>query len=321
MGRYMAWRLLQAAPLIVAVVVLNFLIVHLAPGDPVNILIGEYGSTPAFREKVRHDYGLDKPLMIQLGVFLQRELRGDLGYSLYFNEPVIRLFLERLPATLLLMASQLAFALVAGVSLGIAAARHPYSAVDHASTAVALVGYSMPVFWSGLLFILLFSTAFGMLPSGGMVSMRQPPTGLAAAWDVGRHLILPALTLGLVNLALYVRLTRASMLEVLTHDYIRTARAKGVPERRVLNRHALRNAMLPVVTITGLDLGRMVGGAVLTETVFAWPGVGTLTFSALQSRDYPVIVGMFMLVAVGVIIANLLVDLAYAALDPRIQYR
>lgn len=321
MAGYIARRFAQAVPVVLAVVVLNFLIVHVAPGDPVTVLVGEYGSTPEFRERVRHEYGLDQPLHTQLAVYLRRVLRGDLGYSLYFNQPVIRLILERLPATILLMASQLTFALVTGVALGVAAARHPYSIVDNASTVIALVGYSMPVFWSGLLLILLFSTTLGLLPSGGMVSPREQITGVAAVWDILRHLILPACTLGLVNLALYVRLTRASMLEVLSQDYVRTAWAKGLAERRVLRHHALRNALLPVVTITGIDLGRMIGGAVLTETVFTWPGVGTLTFTALQTRDYPVIVGTFMLTSVAVILANLFVDVVYGTLDPRIQYR
>ena len=320
MAGYIARRFAQAVPVILAVVILNFLIVHMAPGDPVTILVGEYGSTPEFRERVRHEYGLDQPVHTQLSVYLQRVLRGDLGYSLYFNQPVIRLILERLPATLLLMASQLAFALVAGVALGVAAARHRYSIVDNASTVIALVGYSTPVFWSGLLLILLFSSTLGLLPSGGMVSPRERITGVAAVWDILRHLILPACTLGLVNLALYVRLTRASMLEVLSQDYVRTAWAKGLAERRVLRHHALRNALLPVVTITGIDLGRMIGGAVLTETVFTWPGVGTLTYTALQTRDYPVIVGTFMLTSVAVILANLFVDVVYGILDPRIQY-
>lgn len=320
MGIYIAKRLTQALPVILAIIVLNFFIVHLARGDPVNILVGEYGATPEFREQIRHDYGLDKPLHVQLGIYLQRVYRGDLGYSLYFNQPVIRLILARLPATTLLMVSQLLIAVVIGVSLGVAAARRPYSVLDTLSTIVALIGYSMPVFWSGLLLILLFSTTLGLLPSGGITSLREPATGLGAAWDLGRHLILPAMTLGLVNIALYVRLTRASMLAVLSEDYVRTAFAKGLAARIVLRRHALRNALLPVVTITGIDLGRMVGGAVLTETVFAWPGVGTLVFTALQTRDYPVVVGTFMLVAVGVIMANLLVDVAYGVLDPRIHY-
>lgn len=320
MGRFIARRLGQAVPVVLAVVVLNFLIIHLAPGDPVNILVGEYGSTPEFRERVRHEYGLDRPVLTQLAIYLRRIVQGDLGHSLYFNQPVIGLILERLPATVLLMTSQLIFAVVVGVSIGVAAARRPYSALDTLSTVVALLGYSMPVFWSGLLLILLFSTTLGLLPSGGMISLREPAVGLAAVWDVIRHLILPVLTLGLVSMALYVRLTRARMLDVLSEDYVRTARAKGVPERRVLVRHALRNALLPVVTITGLDLGRMIGGAVLTETVFAWPGVGTLTFTALQARDYPIIIGVFMLVSTAVIIANLLVDIAYGALDPRVQF-
>jgi peptide/nickel transport system permease protein len=320
MGLYIARRLAQAVPVVLAVVVLNFLIVHLAPGDPVNILVGEYGATTEFRDRVRREYGLDQPVSTQLAVYLRRVFRGDLGHSLYFNQPVIGLIASRLPATLLLMATQLIFAMVTGITLGVAAARRPYSRLDNASTAVALIGYSMPVFWSGLLLILLFSSTLGVLPSGGMVSTRETATGLARALDIARHLVLPAFTLGLVNLALYVRLTRASMLEVLSQDYVRTARAKGVEERRVVRRHALRNAMLPVITITGIDLGRMIGGAVLTETVFAWPGVGTLTFTALQSRDYPVIVGTFMLVSIGVIAANLFVDVMYGFFDPRIQY-
>lgn len=320
MGRYITRRLAQALPVILAVIVLNFCIVHFAPGDPVNILVGEYGATPEFRAKIRHDYGLDKPALVQLGIYLQRVSRGDLGYSLYFNQPVIRLILARVPATTLLMVSQLLIAVAAGVSLGVAAARRPYSVLDTVSTIVALVGYSMPVFWSGLLLILLFSATLGLLPSGGMTSLREPATGLGAVWDLGRHLFLPAMTLGLVNIALYVRLTRASMLAVLSEDYVRTAFAKGLAARIVVRRHALRNALLPVVTITGIDLGRMIGGAVLTETVFAWPGVGTLVFTGLQTRDYPVVVGTFMLVAACVIIANLLVDIVYGILDPRIHY-
>ncbi len=321
MALYVVRRLAQAVPLVLAVVVLNFFIVHLAPGDPVTILVGEYGSTPEFRERIRHEYGLDQPVRTQLAVYLHRVLRGDIGYSLYFNQPVAGLIVERVPATILLMASQLALALVAGVTIGVAAARHPYSPLDNASTAIALVGYSMPVFWSGLLLILLFSTMLGLFPSGGLSSPREHLPGAAAVWDILHHLVLPALTLGLVNLAVYVRLTRASMLEVLSQDYVRTAWAKGLAARRVLRHHALRNALLPVVTITGVDLGRMIGGAVLTETVFAWPGVGTLTFTALQTRDYPVIIGVFMLTSVAVILANLIVDIVYGVLDPRIQYR
>lgn len=320
MVAYVARRLAQAVPLVLAVIVLNFLIVHLAPGDPVNVLLGEYGATPEFRARIQHEYGLDQPVHTQLAVYLRRVLGGDLGYSLYFNQPVIRLILERLPATILLMATQLVVALVAGVALGVAAARRPYSVLDNVSTAAALIGYSMPVFWSGLLLILFFSTTLGLLPSGGMFSSREQMRGISAVWDLLRHLVLPSLTLGLVNLALYVRLTRASMLEVLSQDYVRTARAKGLGERRVMQYHALRNALLPVVTIIGIDLGRMIGGAVLTETVFAWPGIGTLTYTALQTRDYPVIIGAFLLTSVAVILANLLVDIMYGVLDPRIQY-
>lgn len=320
MGRFIARRLVQAVPVILAIAILAFLIVHVAPGDPVNILLGEYGSTPEFREQIRRHYGLDQPVPVQLGVYLSRVFRGDLGFSLYFNQPVLDLILQRLPATILLMTTQLVFAVLAGVLLGSAAARRPYSSLDNATTTLALVGYSMPVFWIGLLLILLFSTRLGLFPSGGMASAREQLTGAAAVLDVLRHLVLPAFTLGLVNLALYARLTRASMLDVLSQDYVRTARAKGLGDMRMIRRHALRNALLPVVTITGIDLGRMVGGAILTETVFAWPGVGTLTFTALQTRDYPLIVGVFVLVSAAVILASLLVDVTYSFLDPRIRY-
>jgi peptide/nickel transport system permease protein len=320
MGAFVARRLVQVVPVVLAIAILAFLIVHLAPGDPINILLGEYGSTPEFREQTRRLYGLDQPILVQLGVYLGRVFRGDLGFSLYLNQPVLALILQRLPATVLLMTTQLILAVVVGVLLGVAAARHPHSPLDNATTTLALVGYSMPVFWVGLLSILLFSVRLGVLPSGGMVSAREQLTGLAAILDVMRHLVLPAFTLGLINLALYARLTRASMLNVLSQDYIRTARAKGLHERRVTRRHGLRNALLPVVTIIGIDLGRMVGGAVLTETVFAWPGVGTLTFTALQTRDYPLIVGVFVLVSTAVILANLVVDVTYGLLDPRIRY-
>ncbi len=320
MSVFIARRLLQVVPVILAIAILTFLIVHLAPGDPVNILLGEYGSTPEFREQIRRDYGLDRPTLVQLGVYLRHVLTGDLGFSFYFNQPVVDLVLQRLPATILLMGTQLIFALIVGVTLGVAAARRPYSALDNATTSVALVGYSMPVFWMGLLLILLFSTRLSLLPSGGMTSAREHVTGAAAVLDVLRHLVLPAFTLGVANLALYARLTRTSMLEVLSQDYIRTARAKGLGERQVTRRHGLRNALLPVVTITGVDLGRMIGGAILTETVFAWPGVGTLTFTALQTRDYPVIIGIFIFLATAVILANLLVDVAYSFVDPRIRY-
>jgi len=320
MGRFIARRLVQAIPVILAIAVLAFLIVHLAPGDPVNILLGEYGSTPEFREQIRRHYGLDQPVLVQLGIYFSRVFRGDLGFSLYFNQPVLELIAQRLPATVLLMTTQLIFAVVTGVLLGSAAARHPYSALDNATTTLGLVGYSMPVFWIGLLVILFFSTGLGLFPSGGMVSAREQLRGAAAIVDVLRHLVLPAFTLGLVNLALYARLTRASLLDVLAQDYIRVARAKGLEDRHVTLHHGLRNALLPVVTILGIDLGRMVGGAVLTETVFAWPGVGTLTFTALQTRDYPLIVGVFVLVSVAVILANLMVDVMYSLLDPRVRY-
>ncbi len=320
MSRYIARRILQAVPLILGVVVLTFLLVHLAPGDPVYVLVGEHGATAEFIEEVRRDFGLDRPLSEQLMIYLGRALRGDLGFSYYYRQAVIALILERLPATLLLMGTQLLVALTAGVGLGVLSARRPNSLLDNMTTMGALVFYSMPVFWSGLMAILLFSSTLDLFPAQGMFSVRTPPVGVARVLDIAHHLALPALTLGLVNVALYARLTRTSMLEVLGQDYVRTARAKGLRERRVLLDHALRNALLPVLTVTGLNLGRMIGGAVLTETVFGWPGLGRLMFESLARRDFPVLVGMFLFISVAVLIANLLTDLGYGVLDPRIRY-
>lgn len=302
------------------VLVLTFLLIHLAPGDPVYVLVGEHGATREFIEEIQREFGLDRPILEQLAIYLGRALRGDLGYSYYYSQQVAILILERLPATLLLMLSQLAVAIIGGVGLGVISARRPYSLLDNVTTTGALIAYSMPVFWSGLMAILLFSSALGIFPAQGMFSLRTSPTGVARFLDILHHLALPALTLGLVNLALYVRLTRASMLEVLGLDYVRTARAKGLRERRVVVRHALANALLPVITVTGISLGRMIGGAVLTETVFGWPGLGRLMFESLGRRDFPVMMGMFLFISVAVIVANLLTDLCYGFLDPRIRY-
>ncbi len=312
-------RVLNAALLLLAVVVLNFLLVHLAPGDPALVIAGEMGgASPEVLASIRAAYGLDLPIPVQLGRYVLRAASGDLGYSFYFNQPVAQLILQRLPATTLLMATALLFASVAGTGLGIAAARRPRGATNAAVTLLAVAGYAMPVFWSGLLLLLLFASVLPWFPSGGMSDVGQPLGGAAYALSVLHHLVLPAFTLGVVYMAQYSRQARAAMQDVLRADYIRTARAKGMTEGTVVFKHALRNAVSPVVTLLGLQFSEVLGGAVLVETVFGWPGMGRLVFDSILRRDYPTLLGVLVVSALLVMAANILTDLAHRWLDPRI---
>jgi peptide/nickel transport system permease protein len=318
---YAARRLLQAVPLVFVIVLINFFLIHAAPGDPIDFLLGSSEATEEYIAQVRAEFGLDQPLLAQLLAYLGKVVRLDLGYSLRFREDVLVLILSRLPATLLLMGSALVVASVLGILLGALAARRPYSATDNAATLVALAGYSMPVFWLGQIMLLVFSLHLAMFPTQGMMSLRAPREGIGMVMDVAHHLVLPVATYSVYHLALVFRLTRVKMQETLALDFITTARAKGLPERRVVYGHALRNAMLPVVTVIGLNFGFMLAGSVLTETVFAWPGTGRLLFDAIQARDYPLLMGLFTVLSVMVILANVLTDIIYALIDPRVVYR
>lgn len=312
-------RTLQSLPLLLILAVLNFLLIHLAPGDPVTFLVGEAGADPAYIAQLRERLGLDRSLPEQLVLYLKNLAQGDLGYSFYYSRPVLELFLERLPATLLLMGSQLLIAFALALPLGIVAARKRHSLTDNLISAGAVMAFSLPVFWSGLMAILLFAVKLQFLPSQGMVSLRESKEGLAHWLDVSRHLLLPALTLALVHMALITRILRASMIDELAKEYVTTARAKGLREAVVLTRHVLRNSLLPVVTVLGLYSGEMLAGAVVTETIFGWPGIGRLMFESIARRDYPVIMGGFLLSSAGVVLGNLLADLLYGVLDPRIR--
>ncbi len=316
----LASALANAALLLLAVIALNFLLIHLAPGDPALTIAGEMGgASPKILAAIRAQYGLDQPLATQLGRYLAKAVTGDLGYSFYFNQPVAQLILQRLPATLLLMLSALVFAAVGGTLLGVVSARFPRGPLGVAVTLLSLAGYATPVFWSGLLFLLLFALVLPIFPISGMANVVHPKHGLAYAADVLNHLVLPTLTLGLVYLAQYSRQARASTMDALGSDYIRTARAKGVPERDVLLKHALRNALLPVVTLVGLQFAQLLAGAVLVETVFDWPGMGRLVLDSILRRDYPTLLGVLVVSAVLVMGANILTDLAYRAADPRLR--
>ncbi len=315
-------KLAYAVGMLLAVVVLNFLLLQIAPGDIADTIIGEMGgATPEMEAEIRASYGLDRPLAEQLLVYVGNIAQGDLGYSYYFNRPVLEVILHRVPATLLLVVAALLFAILVGTFLGVVAARRPNGWFSHAVTVLALVGYSAPVFWTGLMLLILFASVLPIFPVSGMVSPIFDGGPLARAVEVAHHLVLPALTLGIIYLAQYSRLSRASMLDVLGADYIRTARAKGLAERVVVYKHALRNAILPVVTIAGLQFGQLFAGAVLVETVFNWPGMGLLAYDSILRRDTPTIMGVLFFSALLVIVANMLTDLAYRLIDPRIRGR
>lgn len=314
-------RVLQLAPVLLAIASLNFFLVHLAPGDAAEIIAGQSGhGTPELVAALRRDFGLDLPLVQQFFIFVGRLLRFDLGYSAVQQVPVIDLIAGRMPATLLLMLSAISLAIGVGVILGVAAARMRGTWIDHAISVGALVFYAVPVFWLGLMLIVLFSIVLGVLPSGGMSEIGTSTTGFAYALDVLRHLVLPAFTMALFYLALYTRVMRTSMLEVLSLEYIVAARAKGLPESAIAWRHAVPNAILPVVTLAGIQFGHLLGGSILIETVFGWPGLGRLVFDALLQRDTNVLLGILFVSSVVVVVANLLVDLLYGFLDPRIVH-
>ena len=319
MFQYLLRRLLQVPPLLLGVVLFTFVLIHVAPGDPIVALAGEYGNE-AYYEEMRAKFGLDRPLAEQLGIYLKNLAQGDLGYSYTFGQPVARIILSRLPTTLLLMGTALVLATTIGVALGVVAARRPDSALDATITTLALLGYAVPVFWLAQMMIYFLAVHVGWFPVHGLTSTREQYTGVRLILDVGHHLALPAAALAVQQIALVSRLTRAEMLEALAQPFIMSARAKGLKERQVLIGHALRNALLPIVTVVGGRVGFLFAGAVLTETVFAWPGLGRLLLDATLARDYPILMGLFILIGTSVILANLVTDFIYAALDARIVY-
>ncbi|QHI99470.1 ABC transporter permease subunit [Xylophilus rhododendri] len=316
-------RIGKAVFVVLGVVIVNFLLIRLAPGDPAAVMAGESGSSdPAYVDQLRHDFGLDKPVWMQLFIYLRGVLRFDLGFSYRERLPVLDLILDRLPATLLLMGCAFVFAIVLGLLVGVISSRSRYQGrlpwLDSVLMTVSLLIYATPQFWLALLAIIFFSLQLDWLPPFGMETVGAGLTGLAHAKDVALHLILPTVSLGCFFMAVYARLTRASMLEVLGMDFIKTARAKGVPVGEIVRHHALRNALLPVVTFAGIQLGQMAGGAVLTETVFGWPGIGRLLFDALMQRDYQLLLGVFLVTSTMVVVFNLLTDLVLRFVDPRI---
>lgn len=312
-------RLAKALAVILVIAAANFALVHSAPGDPALVMAGQSGATDQrYLDQLRAEYGLDRPVAVQLATYLGKVVRLDLGYSYRQRKPVLELILERLPATLLLTVTAFALALAGGVALGTLAGVRAGTLADTAITTLSLILYAAPIFWVGLMLVIVFSVELRWLPAFGYETVGGGYTGLRRLLDIGVHLILPAVTLGLFYLAFYARLTRASIIDVSGQDYVKAARAKGVPEGRVIRRHMLRNAILPVITIAGVQAGTLVGGSIVVETVFAWPGLGRLTFDAVLQRDYPVLLGVFLVMSVLVILFNMLTDLIYRIVDPRI---
>jgi len=295
---------------------------HLAPGDVADTIAQSNGGADAeVMEQIRKDYGLDQPFLTQLGSYITKVASFDLGYSFFYNRPVTDLILERLPATLLLVISAQLLALVVGVVLGVISARNPNGMTSHFVTGLALFGYSAPVFWTGILLLIAFSLNFPIFPSSGMRDVTIEGGFFAEVFDILRHLVLPVIALCSVYLALYSRLCRSSMLEVLGSDYVRTAKAKGLSDNQVVYKHALKNALSPVITLAGLQFSAVISGAVLVEAVFSWPGLGTLAFQSIIARDTPTILGILFFSAIVVVVGNLVTDLVLRLVDPRVGGR
>ncbi len=317
---FVARRLLKSVAILLAIVVMNFLLIRLAPGDPASVIAGEAGAADEkYIAQLREQFGLDQPLTTQLAVYVGNVVRFDLGYSYRNQRTVADMVGERLPATLLLTVTAFVVALGLGVGLGVMAATRVGTWADSVITVAALGFYATPLFWVGLMAILLFSVNLGWLPAFGMQTLGAQMTSWQRTLDIAHHLVLPAMTLAVFFVAVYARLTRASMLEVQDMDFVRTARAKGLTPSRILRAHTLRNAILPVITFAGIQAGQLVGGSIVIETVFAWPGIGRLAFEALLQRDYNLLLGVFFLTSVMVIVFNLVTDLVYSLVDPRIE--
>jgi peptide/nickel transport system permease protein len=316
---YVARRLAGTVGLLVAVVVATFGLMHLAPGDVAQVLAGQSGD-PQYLAELREQFSLDRSLGYQIGAYLLNVARGDLGFSVVQGQPVLDAIVGRLPATLLLAGTSLTIAWAGGVLLGVLAASRPGSRLDAGISIVSLVGYSIPVFWFGQLLVALLAVRLGWLPAGGMTSAGEQLGAFERVLDVARHLILPSVTLGILLMALVIRTTRAAMLDVLGDDYVMAARGRGIREEAVLLRHALRNALRPVITVITAELGVVLGVMVLVEAVFSWPGLGTLLLNSVLSRDTPTLVGLLLFSSFVVAAANLLGDLLYMWVDPRVRY-
>jgi ABC-type dipeptide/oligopeptide/nickel transport system permease component len=319
MWRYLFARLAWALPIVATIVVISFLIIRIVPGDPLQALVGDFPAPPDYIAQVRHQFGLDASIPRQLWLYAGNVAHGNLGFSFANRQPVLELVLARARLTLLLMVPALTAAAMLGIVMAVAAAQRAGSAIDAGITALSLFGYSVPIFWLGQLMVMLFAVRLGWLPAAGMISLRTSPSGWAAVGSVLWHMVLPAFSITIYYVAVVARIARASVLAVLSEDFILTALAKGLSHREVVWRHVLPNAIIPVVTVIGYNFAYSLTGAILVETVFAWPGLGNLFIASITNRDYPVLQGILLVSAFMVVLVNLATDLLYGFLDPRIR--
>lgn len=323
MARFIAYalrRLLQSVPVVILIMVGTFLLLKLAPGDTVDALVGDMGGADAdFIARLRAEYGLDQPVLVQLWRYMVKLVQFDFGWSFVYEQDVVTVLLDRLPRTLMLMASSLTIAFSIGVAMGAFAARRVYSLTDNLISTLGLIFYATPSFFLSLMMILVFSVKLGWLPVGGFRTVAAFYTGWDHVWDVALHLVMPTAALSLIYLAFYLRLMRASVLEVSDLDYVRTARAKGAGEFRLMTHHIMRNALLPVVTLLGLQFSTLLGGSVVVETIFSLPGLGELAYRSVIQRDLNTLMGIIFLSSIIVVVVNFLTDLLYARLDSRIE--
>lgn len=321
MGSYIGRQLLTIIPTVLLSIVINFALLHAAPGDPARIYAGMDTATETQIEAMRRDLGLDDPLPVQFANYVKEIAQGNLGNSLAFRQPVLDLIMDRMPATLLLTLTSAVIAFAGGTLLGAIAARKQNSGTDLSLSFLSYTFFSIPAFWLGLILILVFSSKLGWFPTSGMRNVRADYTGFRDWLDVAHHMVLPSLTLILVQMPIFYRITRSSVAQQQREDYVTTFRATGIPDGRIFRRYALRNAILPTVTVFGLNLGYVVTGAALVEIIFAWPGIGRLALDAVFRRDYPLLLGIYLMLAVAVSLAILITDVVYAMLDPRIRLR
>ena len=320
MRKYIFKRLLTALGIVLFVILLNYVIIHLAPGDPVRIMAGFDNPSQEQMDALTQKYGLDQPLYVQFWKYISALFRGDMGISYQYNEPVAQLILERVGASLLLSGTAAVLAVVIGCLLGLYAGRHHGKTLDRTFSGVAYTFNAMPSFWLGLMLILIFASTLKLLPTSGMVNIRKGYTGWAYVRDVAQHMVLPCATLVAVQIPAYFRITRSSVMQVMAEDFVTTFRVTGMSERKIFNKYILKNALLPIVTVFGINLAYVISGSTLIEIVFSWPGIGVLMYRAISQRDYNLLMGVYLLLSISVAVMMILVDLVYAWLDPRIRY-
>lgn len=319
--RYIFRRILTGIITIIIVFTINFVVIHAAPGDPVSVIMGKENTDPVLRAALMAKYGLDKPVVEQYFIYMKSALQGDFGTSIIYNRPVLDMIAEKFAPTVLLVLVAAVIALALGSWMGIHAARHERSFWDVLFSGISYIFNAMPAFWLGLMMIILFATVLDLVPSSGMTNVRASYTGFKRILDIAYHMILPVTTLVLVDIPLYFRIAKSSVLEITSEDFILTFRASGMDEKKIFNKYIFRNAILPTITVFGISLAFLITGVALIEIVFAWPGMGRLVLTAISQRDYPTLMGIYLLMSISIAVVMVILDLIYAVFDPRIRYQ